>query len=541
MKSSHLIPSELLDLAKQCTTRVFKRTEFTKLAYSSPNLVKWFKSLNEQYQTDIIDPLLVYETSIKHGLTEYTPKCCATCGKVLKIRAVRENRPFCSTSCNLRSPVTQAKRKANFLKKYGTTSHFHAKEVQDKIKSTLISRYGVDNIAKFEESKQRKINRLKKKYGVINVFQLESVKERIIPAIRKTQHKKFYQHFLAMLKYRNVEMISNEEDYLNLKPIVLHCKNCSTTWITQPNGQAVHISICPSCLEQYMHANSKVEKELLLYIKTLYSGEILENKRNIIKPYELDIYLPKKRLAFEFNGNYWHSENVGVKNNYHYLKSHLCNKKHIRLIHIFEYEWVFNQEKIKNLIKSALGIFDVRLYARHCIIKEISSEDYKLFLLENHLQGAVNSSVRYGLFYDDKLISVIGFGKSRFKKDEIELHRYCVKAGYQIVGGFSKLIKHACKTANISKFTSYIDLAHFTGRGYKKIGFVKDKVTRPSYIYLYKDKILTRMQCQKHKLPKLLGSQYNKDLSETENMILAKYQKIYDCGMLKVVYNYKVD
>ena len=197
--------------------------------------------------------------------------------------------------------------------------------------------------------------------------------------------------------------------------------------------------------------------------------------------------------------------------------------------------WAFNQEKIKSLIKSALGIFDVRLYARKCTIKEISSAEYKEFLELYHLQGAVNSSVRYGLFYKDELVSVIGFGKSRFKKGEIELHRYCVKAGYQIVGGFSKLIKHACKEYQIKEFISYIDLAHFNGTGYKKAGFKKIEVTQPSYIYIRGDEIKSRMQCQKHKLEAFL-EEYDPNLSEYENMLLNDWDRVYDCGNLKVKY-----
>ena len=197
--------------------------------------------------------------------------------------------------------------------------------------------------------------------------------------------------------------------------------------------------------------------------------------------------------------------------------------------------WAFNQEKIKSLIKSALGIFDVRLYARKCTIKEISSAEYKEFLELYHLQGAVNSSVRYGLFYKDELVSVIGFGKSRFKKGEIELHRYCVKAGYQIVGGFSKLIKHACKEHQIKEFISYIDLAHFNGTGYKKAGFKKIEVTQPSYIYIRGDEIKSRMQCQKHKLEAFL-EEYDPNLSEYENMLLNDWDRVYDCGNLKVKY-----
>ena len=153
-----------------------------------------------------------------------------------------------------------------------------------------------------------------------------------------------------------------------------------------------------------------------------------------------------------------------------------------------------------------------------------------------HLQGPVKSSIRYGLFYQDELVAVIGFGQSRFKKGELELHRYCVKSDYQIIGGFSKLIKHSCQENNIKEFVSFIDLAHYNGKGYKKIGFTKISVTKPSYVYVKGDQILSRIYCQKYKLKKLLGDQYNPDYTESQNMTLAGYYKIFDSGNLKVKY-----
>ena len=150
------------------------------------------------------------------------------------------------------------------------------------------------------------------------------------------------------------------------------------------------------------------------------------------------------------------------------------------------------------------------------------------------MQGSINSSIRYGLYYDDELIAVIGFGKSRFKKDEIELHRFCCKLNYHIPGAFSKLIKHS----NMNNFITYVDLAHFTGDGYKKIGFKELSVTEPNYKWISGDGtiVLNRFQTQKHKLEKLLGESYNSDLTETENMEMNGYAKIYDSGNMKVSY-----
>lgn len=96
---------------------------------------------------------------------------------------------------------------------------------------------------------------------------------------------------------------------------------------------------------------SRKEKDLVDYIKSFYTGPVLENRRKIIYPNELDIYLPDLKLAIEFNGNYWHSIENGCSKDYHLRKSVLCKAKGIRLIHIYEFEDILRQ---KELLKSLI-------------------------------------------------------------------------------------------------------------------------------------------------------------------------------------------
>ena len=430
----------------------------------------------------------------------------------------------------IKSKEIQDRAKKTNLERYGTEYAMQSKIVRNKAKKTLLAKYNVDVPAKSEEIKAKIRKTNQERYGVDYVLQAPKV----IAQSNHTRRIKYFPVLTQLVNNKRIKILSSQEKYIDNFYLRFKCMDCGYEWDRNlkqnPLVNSVRSVYCPKCTKYA----SKAEKDLLFYIKSLYSGTILANDRKLIKPYELDIYLPEKKLAFEFNGTYWHSD-ICKPAKYHITKTRLCNKKKVRLIHIFEHEWTFNQEKIKSLIKSALGIFDVRLYARQCELKEISHPEYKKFLELYHLQNSVNSSIRYGLYYKDELVSVIGFGKSRFKKGEVELHRYCVKAGYQIVGGFSKLIKHACKDANISEFISYIDLAHFSGRGYKKVGFKLVEVTSPSYIYIRGDEIKSRMQCQKHKLEAFLEN-FDPAKSEYENMLLNDWDRVYDCGNLKVKY-----
>lgn len=111
---------------------------------------------------------------------------------------------------------------------------------------------------------------------------------------------------------------------------------------------------CPECIES--RVTSKGEKELCQYIKSVYSGKVLENTRKFIGRKELDIYLPELKLAFEYNGNYWHALYEEKDPGYHDHKRQLCKDAGITLIEVWENDWKKESDKIKkeisNIIKS---------------------------------------------------------------------------------------------------------------------------------------------------------------------------------------------
>ena len=168
--------------------------------------------------------------------------------------------------------------------------------------------------------------------------------------------------------------------------------------------------------------------------------------------------MPHKKLAIEFDGLYWHSEETGKNKNYHLNKTELCEKQEIQLIHIFENEWLTKQDIVKSRLKNLLGIYDKIVYSRKCEIKEVDSKISKKFQDEYHIQGSVNSKISLGLYYQNKLISLMTFGKCRFdKKHEWELLRFCNKLGYHIPGSASKLLKYFEKTYKPISLVSYAD------------------------------------------------------------------------------------
>ena len=256
-------------------------------------------------------------------------------------------------------------------------------------------------------------------------------------------------------------------------------------------------------------------------------------KLNTIAGYQINsdiqvsMFIKDKNIAIDF------VPNITAPKYLYQRKIIECSKLGIRLIIIFEHEYDSKWNKIQSFLKSQLNIFDHKLYARDCFIAEIDSKTYKYFLDTYHLQSSINmSSVRYGLFTDvGELVSCIGFGFNRFKIGDVELHRFCTKAGYQVLGGFSKLIKHS----NVKNFSSYVDFAHFSGMGYQSAGFEKQSITLPSYVYVKDGEVLSRIGCQKHKLQKRF-SDFEPLKTEPQIMKDHGWTQVYDCGCIKMTY-----
>ena len=139
---------------------------------------------------------------------------------------------------------------------------------------------------------------------------------------------------------------------------------------------------CPKCGLKL----SKAEDEIIEYIER-FNIKVEKRNKTLISPYELDIYLPDKHIAIEYNGLIWHSEKFGRDKNYHVNKTKQCNDKGVRLIHIFEDEWLEKPLIVKSMLSNLLGVTSKKLFARKCIVKEVESKIANNFMENNNIQG----------------------------------------------------------------------------------------------------------------------------------------------------------
>lgn len=425
--------------------------------------------------------------------------------------------------------TNREKAKETCRKNFGVDYSFQAEEVKDKIKKTTLNRHGVENIFQLDSVKEKVEKTNLEKYGAKRPWMSENIQEKS-RQVRKN-------NIIDYCTENNCILINNLDlDYPSKILDDINFLNYGRQYFIKNSDIKLAKELDKKYREEAKVYNSKYEAEIHEWLSSIYSDEILINKYGIIKDdtkKQLDFYIPNKQLAIEFNGDFIHSANYGKSADYHLNKTILCSEQGIRLIHIFEHEWNSKQDIIKSIISSALGIYETRVYARKCELRDVSSKEAREFLEINHLQGFIPSSYRVGLYYNNELIQLLCFGKNRFKRDEIELLRMCTKLDTQVVGGFSKLLKYQL----YKEFISYVDLSKFSANGYLKNGFEIISQSAPSYKYIKGERVLNRLRAQKHKLPKLLGDDFDASKTESENMQDAGWWKIYDCGNLKLLYS----
>lgn len=323
--------------------------------------------------------------------------------------------------------------------------------------------------------------------------------------------------------YDKVEYKSNKE------PVTIYCPvhgyyNQIADYHMQGRG-------CPECgLTSYI---SKAENTIVSHIKSL-GLEVQQSNRSLISPYELDIIIPEKKIAIEYNGIRWHSEKFGKDKYYHKNKTNLCKDKGYRLIHIWEDDFINDAKKELDFISYCLGTSSQKkVYARQTTIKTISNKEGRTFLDKHHIQGSGTGTFYYGMFLEDELIAVTSF---LVKKDHAELTRHT--SDRQIVGGLGKVTKLVSKELK-QDILSFCDLSRFDGKSYLTCGYEIDKELLPDYKYVVGNERQHKFVWRKKNIEKKLPDIYNPDLTEKEMMELADIPRIWDCGKLRLIYKFK--
>jgi len=284
----------------------------------------------------------------------------------------------------------------------------------------------------------------------------------------------------------------------------------------------------------YDSGPSKSEQQVASFIKSL-GLQVQQSDRNILSGLEVDIVVPSKKIAIEFNGSYFHSDLFKHKR-YHLNKTKELNNKGYRVVHIWEVDWYNNRKIVESLLRSICGKIQTRIYARETNIQQISREDAAKFLDNNHLQGNAVGRVFLGAYHKGQLVQVMTFSKLRaatgrkHKQGSFELLRYATKTNIQVVGGASKLFNFFIQNYKPNYILSYAKRDWSEGNLYKALAMSFAGNTPPGYCYVKSRKRFSRFQFQKHKL---VQDGADPNLTEYQIMLQNGYHRVWDCGNLK--------
>lgn len=423
------------------------------------------------------------------------------------LRRINEEIPYSPDNCyftNKKDIIianqNPLKSKQTCLDRYGVDSPLKSQQIRDKIESTNLEKYGYTTPLQNNNVKNKSKITCLEKYGFEYAVQHQSTKDKIANT--------------CVERYGTKSPSENKD---------IRDKQIAT------------------CISKYgtpYYKNSSLKEQLLFRDWLNSLGFNFTNNTDILDGKEIDCFEPSINIGFEYCGLYWHSEEY-LDKKYHINKQKLAAEKNIRVYTVFADEWKFRNEQVKNFISSILGKNKKKIQARKCEVKEINKDVGKIFLEENHIQGAKTSLVFFGIYFENELFGVMSFARHHRQnnKHKLVLDRLAFKKDVSIIGGASRLFKLGIeygRTNGYSSIISWSDNRWSDGKVYEKMGFVLEKDYGPDYSYIKLSNPKIRISKQKM-TKKHIGCP--KEKTESEFLSELGFSRIWDCGKKLWVYN----
>lgn len=435
------------------------------------------------------------------------------------------------------------------LERYGVDNTFKSKEIYEKVKKTNLERYGNTCSAQSNIVRPKISKSMLDRYGVDNPSKSDVIKNKIVESNRKNLGVDYpMQSKEVMDKSRITSLEKYGTEYPNQSDIVkqhIIDSNLEKYGVERP-AQSDEIK------RKTIETNRKrygVDYTCLVF-SGKYKGNDSSYNRSFAKllddvgiVYEREFLLEKYSYDFkvgntliEINPTATHNTHFNpygknrIDVNYHRDKSKLAKDSGYHVIHVFDWD---DTDKVVQLLKDR-----VTVYARNCDIRVVSDVDTNNYLDMYHLQSTCRGQkIRLGLYYNNQLVSLMTFGKSRFNKNfEYELLRYC--SHYNVVGGAEKLFKHFINEYKPSSIVSYCDTSKFSGKVYDALGFTYVKTNSPrKHWYSTKEKRhITDGLLLNQGYDRLFKENHGKGTSNEELILVRGYLPVYDCGQATYIW-----
>lgn len=456
------------------------------------------KPLEEQgaWEEDLSREILsLMEKARSERLKEYEDGfievICPTCGKLFKTKK-DDPQKYCSSEC--------------------VSNRVRSEEEKAKLSKSCMGREAWNKGRKCTEEEKEKMSKASKEFWARKGF-----KEKMSSIEKESwKNQELREKHCTIMKACNTN-----EDKRKRTSESVHKYNMN---LTPEDWTNRYIKAYDTRKQKGTLYTSDGESSITEYVKSLGFNPIKYVTGNSDTRFEIDCYIPEKKIGIEFNGVFYHSVNGSNKKSisYHFNKTSIANQMGIELIHIWEDQWQNDKEIIKDIIASRLGVNrGRRIYARKCEVREITSKDYCEFCVANHIQGHRQAKVKLGLYYNNELVQIASFGTARSytsnpkDKYEWEWIRSCSLQGTNVIGGTSKLFNYFISTYKPKNIMTYCDYNLFNGKGYEALGFEFLSYTGPDLFFVKNS----------HRLERINRNPY----ANKEHKELVKQGKLFEC------------
>lgn len=387
-----------------------------------------------------------------------------------------------------------------------------------------------------KELNLKPIGKVKKIYDTYSIEQVELIK--------KTKRLD-----LDFSKYMNIKQLSEELNYYSGQCVrALKSYNIEPIYVQDvpyyPKDESIKvITEFRNCAKS--HRTSSLENG----IKNILSEnniEFVENTKpfkspDTNRPLELDILIPSKNVAFEFDGIYYHSEGMLMRAynyndekvlklwNHNYYKTELGEQIDLQVLHIRDVDFIKNHKtpQINSLINRFTLPPNTLLFDYD--IKEVDYEESLKFHKENSIFNSDDFDKSFGLYQDDELIQLISLKGNK-------IVNYSVN-NYVILSRDEERILFDWLKKKFKKVSAEFIRDVYPTRYVERLGFkIKEKVL-PTYEYAFKSKFWDRDWVESGKGLKFFHengwiADYKNIENMTEFLWNNKIAKYWNCGYL---------
>lgn len=319
--------------------------------------------------------------------------------------------------------------------------------IKEKRKLTCLDSYGCEFPTQNIDVQNKYKLTCRRLYGVSCTFNIQKSYDNMVYAIRSNAWDQF------LLKASSIKPMFTKEEFIaynsNDKLWRWKCEKCGHEFMHV--WKNVYIN-CPNCVK---HDFMGMQNEIFQFIKSICKDDILrENDRKTFKnKIEIDILNQTMQVGIELNGLIWHNIDKGIYGRsridmmYHSYKIDMCNSKGIRLIQLFEDEWLEHKKLCKSKLHKIMHPKDMHVIdAQKCnVCSNVKDEDKKKFLMKYTFYGIDKSSIAYSLTMRNRIVAMMTFARRDDNTREWQVINYAEMNNFIVKHGFKTLLNAFCK------------------------------------------------------------------------------------------------